>query len=169
MNPLSLDPPRQPPEQEVDVWWGSYAGRTMLPDFLICAVLTAAIAVATRIVASMVQLGPNFARYTTDGLAGALWLWLLLRWAYRVVAFNYRLTTRHLFYDKAFDKAYRPGIDLAQLREVEVQRGPAERALGVGRLCIRAGGEPVILPGVRDPGHVAELIREQVRRVRQGM
>src|SRR5438874_2007509 len=31
---------RVPETQETDVWWGSYAGRTVLPGFLICTILT---------------------------------------------------------------------------------------------------------------------------------
>src|SRR5436190_23066459 len=26
--------------QETDIWWGAYAGRTMIPSFVICALLT---------------------------------------------------------------------------------------------------------------------------------
>ena len=35
----SLDYPKAPAE-EIDVWWGSYAGRAMLPGFLLCLLLT---------------------------------------------------------------------------------------------------------------------------------
>src|SRR5436309_1123391 len=27
-------------QQEIDLWWGAYAGRTMTPSFIICALLT---------------------------------------------------------------------------------------------------------------------------------
>src|SRR5262249_44584768 len=33
-------PDRTAETEEVDIWWGSYAGRTMLPGFLVCLVVT---------------------------------------------------------------------------------------------------------------------------------
>ena len=41
-DPAAVDAPSGPAE-EVDVWWGSYAGRAMAPSFAVCICLTALI------------------------------------------------------------------------------------------------------------------------------
>src|SRR5690349_7852196 len=64
------NPLLQEPTQEVDLWWGSYSGWTMLPSFAVCIVLTALIFwVVTRFLPhrELVQL-------TILGASGSVWL-----------------------------------------------------------------------------------------------
>src|SRR5215471_21703691 len=61
--------PPSPPAEEVDLWWGSYAGRTMLPSFLVCLLATALIGWLTWLL-----LPGHLVKFAFFGLAGALWL-----------------------------------------------------------------------------------------------
>ncbi len=108
--------------------------------------------------------GSSLVRYSAHAVIGTLWLIQLGRWAYRVVAINYRLTTRHLYIERGFRHPGKPGIELAQVRQALVARGRLERWLGVGRICIfvRKAETPVVLEGVRDPERIALKIRQQV-------
>src|SRR5262249_42686499 len=100
---MSVPPADRPPKdstlrrvEEVDVWWGSYAGRAMLPSFAVCTVLTALISFVTHWwVHERGWLQLNF-----FGLAGAVWLVQLTRWGRRFFTWNYRLTTRWLYVDR---------------------------------------------------------------------
>ena len=83
-------------DKEVDVWWGSYAGRAMGPSFAVCVAMTAVIYFATR------WWVPHrgWLQLTFAALAGSLWLVQLARWGHRFFTWNYRLTTRFLYVDR---------------------------------------------------------------------
>jgi hypothetical protein len=150
--------------EEVDVWWGAYAGRTMLPDFLLSGVLT------VGIIGLAWYLGAwrdsSWLRWTTPLLLGIFWLSQIVRWLYRVVTTTYRLTTRRLFYERGFGHPGRPGVWLREVAQVVVERRPFERWMGVGRIRILVRSEvnpPLVLEGVRDPEHIAIEIRKWVK------
>ncbi len=154
--------------EEVEVWWGSYAGRTMVPDFVLCGLLTVGIFGAAWY--SGAWNGSEPLRLTAQLLAGALWLLQGGRWAYRVVSINYRLTTRRLFCDRGFYHPANREVELAHVNHVLVIRGPLERLLGVGRIRVVLQDrttQPLVLEGVSAPESIAMTIREQVRRARQ--
>jgi hypothetical protein len=148
------EPPinRNEPE-ETDLWWGSYAGRTLLPGFLACGLLTALVIVAAY------ASGATHPRRVAYWLTGPVWLLALAWCAYAMTAFTYRLTTRRLFRSRGF---FRPieQVELASTVEVRVRRSPVERWLGVGRVCVERGPgrPPVILKGVRNPELLATKI-----------
>src|SRR5437660_1567797 len=68
-------PPPQPQTEEVDVWWGSYAGRTMWRSFLGCLLATGVVSWLTWawLPADLFKLG-----FVT--LAGAIWVIQGIRW-----------------------------------------------------------------------------------------
>jgi membrane protein YdbS with pleckstrin-like domain len=151
--------------EERDVWWGAYAGRTMLPDFVLCGVLTAilvGIAWALR-----AWHGSTTIRYATQLCIAVLWIWQFGRWSYRMLAVNYRLTTRRLFCERGFHHPGSPGLELSEVVHVAVERGPLERLLRVGRIRVVTHGDPerqLVLEGVHDPEHIASEIRKHVSR-----
>jgi len=149
--------------EEVDVWWGSYAARTLTPSFVLCGLFSVAV-IGVALYLGAWHGGSSLVRYSAHAVIGTLWLIQLGRWAYRVVAINYRLTTRHLYIERGFRHPGKPGIELAQVRQALVARGRLERWLGVGRICIfvRKAETPVVLEGVRDPERIALKIRQQV-------
>src|SRR5260370_3440080 len=163
--PALLEAPGpQEQAEEVDVWWGSYAARTLTPSFIVCGLVTLLVLGAALHLGAW--NGTALVRYSAHGLIVTIWLIQLGRWVYRVVAINYRLTTRHLYVEHGFRHPGQPGIDLAHVRQVLIERGQLERWLGVGRICIlMQGGEaPIVLEGVRDPERIANEIRKQANR-----
>jgi hypothetical protein len=159
--------PERPPSdaEEVELWWGAYAGRTMAPGFVVCGVLTGTILVLAWLATPWV--GSDFLHHAAQVVIGALWIWQAGRWAYRQVAINYRLTTRRLFVDHGFFRPANHALDLRQIREVTVLPGPWPQLFRVGRLRVlmnEPNSAPLLLEGVRDPEQVALKIRNQVRR-----
>jgi hypothetical protein len=154
--------------QETDVWWGAYAGRTMIPSFVICALLTGLLVFGVWIFWPKNEDRPYLERYTTYILVGAVWLFQLIRWGYRIVGINYRLTNRRLFCQRGF---YTPitAIDLASIATVRIERDALEGYLKVGRLRIvpADSGKPLLLmEGIYNPDQIAALIMNQVKQAR---
>src|SRR5437588_6255394 len=85
--------------QEVDIWWGSYAGRSMWPSFLACLLVTGGLAWGAWYLWSYQDYHPQLLRLGVYCLAAWTWLIQLIRLGYRTVTFNYRLTTARLFLD----------------------------------------------------------------------
>ena len=154
--------------QEIDVWWGSYAGRAMLPGFLLCGLLT----VFLLALDWYLQTGKRRSDMMSSavlGLVGAIWLFQGTRWVYRMIAVNYRLTNRRLLYMRGFKLPDCWAVELARVTDVSVLRGPLERLLGLGRIQIKVHGvrlPSVVLEGVRAPERIARIIRRRVRQAR---
>jgi membrane protein YdbS with pleckstrin-like domain len=162
--------PRTGGLQEVDVWWGAYAGRTMLPSFLFCALLTLAAVVVALYLGSRYDLDPLALRYTVYVVAALIWLVQLARWSYRVLTFSYRLTTRRLLLERSFFNSARAAVDLPRIARLNVQQRPVERLLGVGRIYIFEDSKSLPsleLLGVLHPETVANVIREQANTLRK--
>jgi hypothetical protein len=153
------------PEEEIDVWWGSYSMWTMTPSLLVCILLTGAIVWAAWYFLPLRDL--PLVLFT---LMGTLWLVQTIRWAYRIVFYNYRLTTRRLLLDRGL--LYPSGVqaELARIASVQVQTNGIEKRLGVGRIVIsfeKNTPEPVVLEGVHGPTRIADLIRQTACRARE--
>ncbi len=149
--------------EEVELWWGSYSGWTMVPSFAVCLVLTGLIAWAAW------QLMPQHLwRATTVGAAGVVWAVQLLRFGARVFGCNYRLTTRRLLLAHGVRRMQVAVVELARVRRVTVDRRGLEAAVGVGRVLVQVEGEarPRALEGVRNPQSTADLIRAAVKTAR---
>jgi Bacterial PH domain len=157
-------------EEEVDVWWGSYAARTMIPSILLSLVFTLVL------VGYISYLGAwreeSLIRNSVRGVLAALWSLLLGWWAYRLIATTYRLTTKRLICAVNFGLHSPPdqGILLRDITHVLVQKNLLERFLGVGRirvLTVHSGRSGVMMNGVRNTAHVALMIRRQIKRERR--
>jgi hypothetical protein len=166
-SPAMAVTPAPPPAnqlQELDVWYGGYAGRDMLAGFIICCVWTVLV---TLYIAPLVDrlLAPN-ARlefWADIGLVGSVWLFQLFRWAYRKLAYQMRITTRHFILQRGFLYHWeiRP---LAQFSGVEVRQHLVERLLGIGRIQLAATAPATSLAvrGVARPEEVAKRIRQRM-------
>src|SRR5205823_5132012 len=121
--------------QEIDIWWGAYAGRTMAPSFVICALLTGLLILLVWIFWPKNEDRPYLERYMIYVLVGAVWLFQLVRWGYRIVGINYRLTTRRLFCQRGFYTLI-TFLDLSAIATVRIERDVLENYLKVGRLRI---------------------------------
>jgi hypothetical protein len=156
------------PAQEVELWWGGYAGRTMVPTFALCALVTAAVLLLAEIVwhdGIPHEVISRLALY----LIVLVWTAALGRWAYLATTLAYRLTTRRLLREQGFSHPAPPAIDLVNIRAVHVEQRLWERWVGVGRVVIEVGDGPVeVLPGVLNPEHLAAMLLQQAAACRQG-
>jgi membrane protein YdbS with pleckstrin-like domain len=152
---------------EVDIWWGSYASRTMLPSFLLCLLLTIVLLAIDWYLEGRNERS-DLISSAVLGTAVALWLFEGTRWFYRMIAINYRLTSRRLLCTRGFSLRDCRAVDLAQVTEVAVESSPIERLLGVGRILIHVqdGHPAAVLDGVLKPRRVARTIRRRVRHAR---
>jgi hypothetical protein len=141
-------------DQEVDVWWGSYAGRTMLPSFLVCIGLTGLIVLLAWELVERDQL-----KLTILGLGALVWLVELARFGYRYFGFTYRLTNKRLFRNRSRKPLQ---ISLTDIAEIGLERNGFEKLVGIGRVTVTFPDKSrplVVLEGVKNPNQVAELIR----------
>jgi hypothetical protein len=147
----------------VDVWWGSYAFRAVLPIFLGWLVLTALIAWG-----SWLLVPQGWKRLAFLGLGSVLWGALAIRFFQRFFGFNYRLTTHRLFVDRG---VLRPGtirVALEDISHVSVQQFGLNNLTRLGRIqIVREDKNQVVLEGVREPAKVVELIRSWVQKARE--
>jgi membrane protein YdbS with pleckstrin-like domain len=172
------------------VQYVGFAGRSMLAGFAFCVVWTvlAFLAVAPwldRYVlvvsnpeaeAGETANGPQPTRpperlgwLVAVGLSGAAWAFQLFRWAYRKLAYQFRLTTHRLFLHRGFLYELQV-IPLRQLVRAEVRQRPLERRLGIGRIYLFGDASPhalAVLVGVAAPEPLAAAIRQQVERLRR--
>lgn len=169
-------PPDQPPsvfsdDQETDVWWGAFAGRTMLPSFILCALVTGVVVVMAWLGWLEYRMPELLARYLAYALIGPIWLYQLSRWGYRILTQTYRLTNRRLFIERTFFHTPPRVVPVERMTGVTVERTYLEARLHVGRLRLSTDFPelPVlILEGVHDPERIAGKFRALMARVRAG-
>jgi len=156
-------PPAPISEQEVEIWWGGYAGRTMLPAFTLCGLLTISILLIAHLVWQEESLTDAVISHFAMYLIVALWAAVVSRWAYLTVTIGYRLTTRQLLVEMGFAHPARPAIPLEHIHAVRVEQNPWERWVGVGRLRLETdNGRVEVLPGILTPAAVAAEVLRQV-------
>jgi uncharacterized membrane protein YdbT with pleckstrin-like domain len=151
--------------QEVDVWWGSFAGRTLTPSFALCTLLTALIFWGTR--TWVAERG--WVQLSFFGFAGALWLVQLTRWARRFFSYNYRLTTRFLYVDRGFLSLVAQRLDLRAVQRLQVRADWLQNLLGVGDVEVYLDGDSkpaAVLQGLLAPARAADTLREAVKKAR---
>jgi hypothetical protein len=152
------------PAQEVELWWGGYAGRTMLPAFLLCALLSAAVVVGAELLWQEESVPAALIFRLAMYLIVLVWAAALARWAYFTTTLAYRLTTRRLLRERGFAHPALPAIELARVRDVRVEQRAWERWVGVGRLLVEVeGGAIEVFHGLHQPARVAEVVWHQVR------
>jgi hypothetical protein len=149
--------------EEIDVWWGSYAGRKMVPGFVLSGLLTA---VFFGLAWYFREWHGNVVRYWVQVAMGGLWTIELAWWVYRLVSAGYRLTTRRLLYYWGLFRPIRLEVDLKDVTQVIVEQKPLDRLLGVGRLRIATKDKPhaLIFEAVTRPLEIANKIERRISR-----
>jgi hypothetical protein len=156
----------QGPDEEIDLWWGSYAGRTMAPSFAVCIALTALIYGAVRVFVPE----RGWLQLTFFGLTSIVWLVQLTRWCYRFFTCNYRLTTRYLYVDRGWRPLVSQRFPVSAIDRVEACSSRPATWLGVGEIWVwfaDANLPPAVLKGLLAPRRVAETLRGAIRKTRQ--
>ncbi len=148
---------------EIDLWWGSYSGWSMLPSFLVCVFLTGIIVVLVGIFESR-----EWAPWTITGLVWPLWAIQLARFSYRVFTRNYRLTSRTLYCDEGFWCTRKTLTPLAEIRTTWIRFRGFDQSLGRGDIVVRGDEDQVlvILECVATPSKIAEKITRHATTVR---
>jgi len=165
----AADMPTPPPEDagaEVDIWWGGYAGRAMIPSFLVCIAATLTLIVSAIYLANAFNMHGDLVRYLVYATAGALWTIQLLRWGLRIIGVNYRVTTRRIYCWKSLRAAPGKPIELAAVDRVQVEETWLERLLGVGRVRIVSRDGELTLSGLAQPRQVAAIVEHRVKQSR---
>jgi hypothetical protein len=155
--------PAAAPDEEVDVWWGSYSPWTLLPGFVGTLLLTGLIGWAAWL---LVHRG--WIEFTFFTVGALLWAVQTVRWCHRLFGYNYRLTNRRLFRDYGVLHPDTVRVNLADVAHVSLRKVALGQLVGVGQLrLVLEDKSQVVLDGVREPGQVADLIRQCVQKARQ--
>jgi hypothetical protein len=161
-----LQPPGTP---EVELWWGAYAGRTMWPSFVLTGFLALAVIIGAWYGWAVRGFDRLTMRYGAYAIIGCLAVVQFGRWAQRIVMWNYRVTTRHLYIERSFINKRRPAYPLARLRDVAVVQDATNRIVDVGLVRLALDDETIInLPGIHQPAKVASLIKRAIDGARTG-
>jgi hypothetical protein len=156
------------PFQETDVWWGAYCGRTMVPTFALCMLLSVNISLAFGWFWDDLHLNPQLQWHLAVCLIAAVWIFPLALWIHNTLSRTYRLTTRCLYRDRGFRRPADGQVDLARIKQVRVHFTILQRFLGVGRIIVDTdAAKPFVLDGVYDPEPVARLIRRWSERAQK--
>ena len=169
--PVPSRPKRIPADDddvEYDVWYGGYCGRAMVGSFVACIAVTAVLIAAPW--EQGIPIDSGVATALVAGLVAAVWIWQLIRWGYRVVAYQIRLTSRRLFFDRGWLYPDRLAIELASVCRAESRANLVERLLGVGRVYVYTEDPTslrLVLPAIRQPAAIASTIAEYIASARQ--
>jgi hypothetical protein len=162
-----LAPLPSEPGQEVEIWWGGYAARTMLPAFTLCGLLTLSVLLIGRLVWEESAVPHTLVGHLVLYLVLVIWVVVLVRWAYLTVSITYRVTSHRLYHQRGFGHPAPEPIELARVSAVRVEQKIWERWVGVGRLRIETDdGKATTLIGIRTPEHVAAEALKFVGQIR---
>ncbi len=152
--------------EEVDLWWGSYAGRAMVPSFAVCGGLTVLIFCGVR----WWVPERGWLQFTFAGLTGAVWLVQMVRWGHRFFTCNYRLTTRFLYMDRGLWPLVSERFALREVNRVEVHRNLAQKWLRIADVWVwfdNPATRPAVLRALAAPHAAAETLQEASKKARE--
>lgn len=154
-------------QEEIEIWWGGYSPRAILPEVFYSLLATCLIVLTAWDVSERQLLPLRLPRYLAEALIVLLWGVQVVRWLHRITARTYRLTTRRLFLLSEFRMPC-IGIPLKDIRDIRVTRTAFDRWLRLGRLHLRVrdAEKPLRMEGVERPDQIAELLRQQLTRIR---
>ena len=158
--------PAQRADKEIDLWWGSYAGRAMAPSFAVCGGLTVVIYCGVH----WWVPERGWLQFTFAALTGAVWLVQVTRWGYRFFTCNYRLTTRFLYSDRGLRPLIAERFAVAQINRVEVHANAAQKWLGIGDVWVwfdNAASKPAVLRALAAPQTAAETVEQASKTARE--
>jgi hypothetical protein len=152
-------------DQETDVWWGAYAGRTFAPVFAFCTLLSVNVSLAVGWYWD--EEYPQLMWHLAVLLVVAVWAFPLALWIHRTLSRTYRLTTHFLYRNRGFRRPADGHAELRRIARVYVKYALLQRLVGVGRIVAEVeGGAPLVLDGVHNPEPIADLIRRWSARAR---
>ena len=155
---------RDPDMKEEKLWSGGYSAKAMYGTWLGVVLLSVLLIVAT-------VFQPDWWVIFIPVIALA-WLAVSVVLAYRKLAVSYELTTQRFVHSEGIFSRRTDRIEVIDIDDVTFTQGLIQRMLGVGKIEISSSDRShpnLLLPGIDDVAHVAELIdniRRQERRRR---
>jgi hypothetical protein len=156
-----------PTTEEVDLAWHGYSAAALAPSTLALAAVTCGVILILRPLAPLWVIHES-----VDAPLAALWLLQAVRAVYRLLGYNYRLTTRRVFCDRG--RLYPPQapVDLATVIRAEARQSFLGRLTGIGTVRIVPEDStpirpPIDLIGVRRPKVLAARIEEAAQAARE--
>jgi membrane protein YdbS with pleckstrin-like domain len=169
--PAPAIPPPPPParEPEAEVWRGGFSGRDMAGAWILYGTWFVLVAIAYfswGIDSEWRLIGWIFGALLVGPVA---YLGIVL--AYEKLGTHYRLTTQRFFRSRGILIRTHDELELIRVDDVSVQQGIVDRIMGVGNVTLHVPTDqttPVlVLRGIANPIEVKEMIRQQVRKMRE--
>jgi hypothetical protein len=154
---------------EVDLWWGSYSGRALMPGIVAALLLSLIIAGVAFYEWLIYDLPKLPVRYSAYALIGLVWAVFGLRAGHLLLTNTYRLTTRRVWRERPLINIPADRhLELTQITSVILEKKALQKLLRIGQIRLVADpkDEGLVLDGVFRPDHVAALIRKEVERAR---
>jgi hypothetical protein len=160
---IAVPIPKNGAAEETDLAWQGYSPAALLPSTIVLAVVTVSVIVLLR------PLVPTWVLHeAADAPLAALWIFQAIRAAYRLLAYDYRLTTRRLFCGRGRLYPVDAPVELALVIRVAARQTPLGRLTGIGTVVInREDAPPMELVGVRQPKVLAAQIEEAATKARE--
>ena len=149
---------------EDDLWTDSPSLWAGLGRFVIAAAITIAMIVITAFV------GWAQAKYPFGIVVSLAWAWALFGGFYVRYANLYRLTNQRMFVRRGLLSQTTDQTELVRVDDVQVSQSLVQRLLKLGDVIVLSADATdgrCTLQDIKGPHHVAEVIREHTRRLRQ--
>ncbi len=149
-------------EEERDLWQGGYSGKAMIGTWLLCAVSSLLLIVATVFFPqAWVGLIP---------LIFVVWIIATLVLIYRKLSVHYALTSQRFIHKSGILRRATDRIEVIDIDDVTYTQGLVQRMVGVGSICISSSDSThpkLVLLGIDDVKTVADQIDDVRRRERR--
>lgn len=163
-------PPSQEPEQEL--WKGRFSGKAQGHWWVLWFLEVGGLAYLWMFHVPEVHRQGPYAKWVFAAAAVVPVVLILWTWMAEALSTRYRLTTHRLFKDTGFLSRELNEIELVRVDDVAVRQNIIQRIFNVGVITVIAPHdqtEPRLeLIGIENPIEVKEMIRNNVRRRRQG-
>ncbi|MDA7950620.1 MAG: PH domain-containing protein [Pirellulaceae bacterium] len=149
-------------EPESTLWIGRYSARAMVGLWFL------GIVEAIIILGGLIYLSTVYDDFSWSGwpaiiglsLLGISWIYLLVLLAYRVLAFEYELTSQRLIHRRGIVFRKTERIEIIDMRDLSVSQNLLERMVNVGNIKLESSdsSDPELLVfGIHDCEEVADI------------
>jgi len=151
-------------EPERELWRGHYCGKAMIGAWLLSGLIT----LAALILAIVIGEG-WFWWAAAIGLI-VLWIYQLLRYAYRRLNVSYQFTTQRLIHHTGILRRVTDRIEVIDMDDIRFEQTILERLVGAGTIRITSSDRShpeLLLRGIDNVKEVAEIVgRNKVAEIR---
>jgi membrane protein YdbS with pleckstrin-like domain len=156
--------PADPANRAEPLWTGWPCRKRHLPMLLLALVVLIAPGIATAITKILPLL-------IASGVGLLACLWIAGKMVIEPIALRYWVTIDRLFIRRGILSRTTDQMELIRVDDIRMTQGIVERMLGIGNVEVvattdRTEGD-ITLFGIAEPAKVAELIRENMRKLRQ--